>query len=85
MATSISNTTTERLEAYGRARGLEGFGVIKSGGNSAGVFFCTRLHGELLTRWVSLGWTKAEAEAAIERLASGAPVQPSQTGYSYSA
>lgn len=63
-----SNSTTKRLEAYGRARGLKGFGVLKSPQNSAGVFFCVQL-GETLTRWISLGWTAEEARAAIDQLA----------------
>jgi hypothetical protein len=83
MMVCYSNTTTARLEAYGRARGLEGFGVLKSPDNSAGVFFCVRLDGVTLTRWISLGWTRADAEAAIERLAAERPVTPSATGYSY--
>lgn len=41
-----SNSTTEKLEAFGRARGLDGFGVLKSPQNSAGVFFVVQLNGE---------------------------------------
>lgn len=81
-----SNSTTRRLEGFGRARGLEGFGVLKSPDNSAGVYFCVRLHGRVLTRWISLGWTRQAAEEAIDRLADrGAEgVTPSASGYSYS-
>lgn len=60
------------------------FGVLKSPGNSAGLFFCTRLDGRVLTRWISLGWTVADARDGIERLATRGEVSPSQTGYSYS-
>jgi len=70
MATN-RNTTTAKLEAYARARGLEGFGVLKSHGNAAGVFFCVHRDGVMLTRWISLGWTVAEAKLAIDRLAAG--------------
>ena len=37
-----SNSTTKRLEGFAKARGLDGFGVLKSDDNSAGIFFCTR-------------------------------------------
>jgi hypothetical protein len=79
--TAYSNTTTARLEAYARARGLEGFSVLKSNGNSAGVFFCVRRDSVTLSRWISLGWTRADAEAAIDRLAADVPTTPSQSGY----
>lgn len=81
--TCYSNTTTARLEAYGRARGLDGFGVLKSPQNSAGVFFCVRLDGVTLSRWISLGWTVGKAKEAIERLAAGQGTTPSATGYVY--
>lgn len=78
---TTSNTTTTRLEGFGAARGLEGFGVVKSGGR----FFCVRLSGRTLTRWISLGWTRAEAEEAITRLAADVPLTLSETGYSFQA
>ncbi len=77
----FSNTTTTRLEAFARARGLDGFGVLADRQNSAGVFFCTRLDGKVLSRWISLGWTRAEAKEAIERMAADEPQAPSSTGY----
>ncbi len=77
----FSNTTTARLEAFARARGLEGFGVLADRQNSAGVFFCVRRDGVTLTRWISLGWTWAEAEEAIERMVADLPLTPSATGY----
>jgi len=80
--TYYSNSTTARLEGFARARGLEDFAVVKSEGNSAGLFFCVRREGKLLSRWVSLGWSRADAEQAIERLAAGVPPTPSRTGYS---
>ncbi len=77
----LTNTTTARLESYGRARGLDGFGVVKSLDNSAGVFFVTRLGGRVLSRWIALGWTVADAKEAVQRLAFGAEPMPSATGY----
>lgn len=81
MMTCYSNTTTGRLEGFARGRGLEGFGILKSPGNSAGLFFCVRRDGVTLSRWISLGWTRDEAEQAIERMAADVPATPSQTGY----
>lgn len=82
---TYSNSTTKRLEAFARARGID-CGILKSPGNSAGVFFVARLGDRVLSRWISLGWTVAEAKEAIECLATRgeASVTPSQTGYSYS-
>ena len=77
----FSNTTTKRLEAFAHGKGIEDIGILKSSGNSAGVFFVCRLNDSLLTRWVSLGWTRAEAEASIERLSGGQGTVPSQSGY----
>lgn len=86
MSVHYTNSTTKRLEGFARARGLEGFGVLASRDNSAGVFFVAQLDGRVLSRWISLGWTRSEAEGAIERLAArGAEgITPSDTGYSYS-
>jgi hypothetical protein len=86
MAIHFSNSTTERLEGFGRARGLEGFGVIASRDNAAGVYFVARFNGRTLSRWISLGWSVSEAKEAIERLATRGEeaLTPSATGYSYS-
>lgn len=77
---TVSNTTTRRLEGYARNRGLD-LGILKSPQNSAGVYFIATDDGRVLSRWVSLGWTVAEAEEAIERRAAGATPVPSQSGY----
>lgn len=77
----FTNSTTERLAGYGRARGLEDFGVIASRDNKAGVYFVSRLNGKVLSRWIALGWTRKEAEESIERLANENDLVPSQTGY----
>ena len=79
--TAYSNSTTDRLEGTARRLGLDGFGVLKSDGNSAGVFFCVRLDGRTLSRWIALGWTVAEARESVERLATGAGLRSSATGY----
>lgn len=64
----ITNTTTERLEGYARARGLN-IGVIKCLDNASGVFFISSRDGVVRSRWTSLGWTVDEAETSIRRLA----------------
>ena len=75
-----SNSTTKRLEGFAKARGLS-LGILKSPGNSAGLFFVVNEDGRPLNRWISLGWTVAEAKEGIERLAAEIPPVPSQTGY----
>lgn len=79
--TCYSNTTTKKLEGFAKARGLEGFGVLKSNGNSAGLFFCVRRESVTLSRWISLGWTVAEAKEVIKRMANDQPTTPSRSGY----
>ena len=81
MAVHYSNSTTARLEGFGRARGLQGFGVLASRDNAAGLYFVARLDGRTLPRWISLGWNRREAEQAIARLAAGNDLAPSRTGY----
>lgn len=81
MAVHYSNSVTARLEGFARARGIDDFGVLASRDNSAGLYFVSRLGGRVLSRWISLGWNRQEAEAAIERLAAGNDLSPSATGY----
>lgn len=64
-----ANTTTARLAGYARRRGLD-IGVLISPCNSAGRYFISVLGGKVLTRWISLGWTRAEAEERIRRIAA---------------
>lgn len=61
----FTNTTTARLEGYARARGLD-LGVIKVPDNSRGVFFVSRLGSKVLTSWITLGWTAADARHTID-------------------
>lgn len=76
-----SNSTTERLEAFARARGLT-VGIVKAIDNSAGMWFVINEDSKPLRTWISLGWTTDEAREAIERMAEGRPTIPSETGYS---
>jgi len=69
MVMCYGNTTTARLTGYARRRGLE-IGVLISPCNSAGRYFVSVLDGEVLTRWISLGWTRAEAEKRIRHMAA---------------
>jgi hypothetical protein len=65
-----TNSTTERLEAFGRNRLLDRPHVIKSPDNSAGVFFLVGMAGKTWPRWVSLGWTAADAKARLAEIAA---------------
>lgn len=69
MVMCYDNTTTARLAGYARRRGLD-IGVLISPCNSAGRYFISVLGGEVLTRWISLGWTRAEAEERIRNMAA---------------
>lgn len=60
----FSNSTTARLEAFARARGLD-YGVLKSPDNARGVFFLTRIRRTVLNRWIPLGYTALEARENI--------------------
>jgi hypothetical protein len=62
----LSNSTTARLEAYARALGHD-LSILKSPQNAAGVWFVTRVSGKVLTHWISLGWTVAEAKERLQR------------------
>lgn len=66
--TFFGNTTTARLEAFARARGLT-LGIVKSPGNAAGLFFVASVDGRPLARWQSLGWSADEARQNIEERA----------------
>ena len=69
----FSNRTTRHLAGYARQRGLD-VGVLFSPGNAAGRYFITYMDGKVLTHWISLGWTQAEAE---ERICDMAPEEVS--------
>lgn len=69
MVLCYGNTTTARLIGYAKRRGLD-IGVLISPSNSAGRYFVSVLDGKVLTRWISLGWTKAEAEDRIRTMAT---------------
>ena len=79
--TFFSNTVTRRLEGFGRARGLEGISVVVAPQNSAGKYFCVRLGGETLTRWIALGWTIEDAQHSIADLANDGRLAPFGRGY----
>ena len=64
--THYTNSTTEHLEGYARARDID-IGVVISLENAAGRYFITREDGIILHRWRSLGWTVAEAKETIQR------------------
>ena len=64
-----SSAKTRRLEGFAHARGLDDFGVLADRTNACGVYFCSRLDGRVLARWISLGWSYREAQEAIEALA----------------
>ena len=61
-----TNYTTERLEGYARARGID-IGIVISPNNVSGRYFITYDSGEVLHRWRSLGWTVAEVKEIIQR------------------
>ena len=63
---AVTNSTTAQLEAFARHRGLD-IKIVKSPGNSGGVFFVTSKNDKLLSRWISLGWTREEAEERIRQ------------------
>ena len=69
MVVCSSNTTTARLAGYARRRGLD-IGILTSPDNMAGRYFVSVLDGKVLTHWISLGWTRAEAEERIRHMAS---------------
>ena len=62
--TFYTNSTTERLEGFARARGLD-YGIVVSPNNSSGRLFIVRDGNEVLHRWRSLGWSTAEARETI--------------------
>ena len=57
--------TSGRLEAYARARGLD-WRIAHTPNNSTGAYHLLSEDGEPLTRWRSLGWSRVEAEDAID-------------------
>ncbi len=61
------NSTTDRLEGFARARGIDA-GIVISPDNSAGRYFVVAEAGEPYHSWYSLGWTVDEAREAIEYL-----------------
>lgn len=69
MVLCLTNTTTGRLAGYARRRGLD-IEVLISPGNAAGRYFVSVWDGKVLTPWLRLGWTKAEAEERIRYMAS---------------
>jgi hypothetical protein len=68
MVVCLSNTTTARLAGYARRRGLD-IEILISPSNAAGRYFVSVLDGKVLTYWISLGWTRAEAEERIQNMA----------------
>lgn len=67
-----SNSTTARLEGFSRARGRD-LGIVISPANTDGRYFAVydRDNRELCHPWWSLGWTVAEAQENLERIARG--------------
>lgn len=65
---SYSNTTTERLEGFARARGLD-YGILISPDNAAGRYFLVWEGDKVANWWVPLGWTVAEAKESIRHRA----------------
>jgi hypothetical protein len=62
-----ATSTTERLQGYARARGME-FGIAYAPDNSAGAYFVINVDRRPLPHWIALGWTRAEAEESIDQM-----------------
>ena len=63
-----TNTTTERLEGFARARGLN-VNIARVDNNRDGRFFVVGEDARPLYRWWTLGWTADEARATLEAIA----------------
>ncbi|MEK7765231.1 MAG: hypothetical protein AAB368_03235 [bacterium] len=71
MGTTYSNSTTDRLEGFARARGRN-VGVMISEGNAQGRYFVVNEDHEPRSPWYALGWTVAEAKGTITGMCAGA-------------